>query len=110
MLGDQIDSIPPVRQVDKETTTSAAVGKFVPGISSQPADCTAKYLLELGHRRIACVSPFSNNDWSTHPREVLQRMYAKAGTGYRVTPFTTSARRYRDVKDPGMKAKIAMLD
>lgn len=94
----------------EEITTKAGVKKFVLGISSQPADRAARYLLELGHRRIAYVSPFSNSDWSTHRREVLQRMYAKAGTGYRVTPFTTSPRQYRDVKDPRMKTKIALLN
>ncbi|MBD3421736.1 MAG: helix-turn-helix domain-containing protein [Chitinivibrionales bacterium] len=56
--------------------------------SSQPARTIARYLLELGHLKIAYFSPFHKHPWSKQRFVGLTEIYAKAGYDANVTLFS----------------------
>ncbi|MBD3321585.1 MAG: GntR family transcriptional regulator [Chitinivibrionales bacterium] len=71
----------------RRNMSSRTVRFFQMTTSPVPARQIARYLLNLGHRKIAYISPFHANVWSVKRLEGLRSVYEFAGIGGNVVPF-----------------------
>jgi DNA-binding LacI/PurR family transcriptional regulator/DNA-binding transcriptional regulator YhcF (GntR family) len=62
---------------------------FTLGLSPRPAQEVARYLLGLGHRRIAFVSACHGEDWSQTRLSSIQEVYTEAGLSRGVIAATS---------------------
>lgn len=82
--------------------TGGATGVHLPGgralrvftiaNSPQPGEDVGRYLLGLGHRRVAYFSPSHGDIWSQRRLSGLQNVFARAGDGAAVAPCTCTGR------------------
>lgn len=61
-------------------------GIFKTGTTQLPGEHMARFLLELGHTRIAYISAFSDSPWSRKRLRGFQRVFSAAGYPHGVTP------------------------
>jgi len=61
---------------------------FVSGFTASCGEDVARYLLRMGHRTIAYVSPFGQSSWSQNRLQGLISIYKQAGLPQGVLPFT----------------------
>ncbi len=58
------------------------------GYSPLPGRQMGEYLLKMGHREIAYVSPFHGSRWSRERLQGLADSFSRTGQDYKVHPFT----------------------
>jgi DNA-binding LacI/PurR family transcriptional regulator/DNA-binding transcriptional regulator YhcF (GntR family) len=57
---------------------------------SLAGEIVADFLLDLGHRHVAFITPYANIEWSTSRMLGLQRAFERAGPACRLTVFDAS--------------------
>jgi hypothetical protein len=88
----------PVSVVDEDGDVVEAMEGDVPknvrvfrlGFSVEPGCVAGRFLLELGHRRIAYISPFHADHWSINRLKGLRSAFAQAGLPDAVASCTTN--------------------
>ncbi|MBD3347129.1 MAG: GntR family transcriptional regulator [Chitinivibrionales bacterium] len=64
------------------------VKHFTTAISPLPGEIAARYLLEMGHRKVAYISPFHQAAWSKNRLAGIRKIFAGAGYDSAVTSCT----------------------
>jgi DNA-binding LacI/PurR family transcriptional regulator/DNA-binding transcriptional regulator YhcF (GntR family) len=84
---------------------------FTTTASFSPARLAAQYLLRLGHKHIAFISPFHKAQWSKMRYTACAAMYNDAGYPGGVTPFVLDRFAYQwdYIKKPGSREDLQTL-
>ena len=84
---------------------------FTTTASLSPAKLAAQYLLRLGHKHIAFISPFHKAEWSKLRYAVCSAIYNDAGYPSGVTPFVLDRFAYQwdYIKKPGNREDLQTL-
>ena len=71
-----------------------------------PGTQVGRYLLELGHKKIAYISPFHQYAWSRARLIALQDIFIKAGLGDAVVPFISELDFTTEAKDHSQVSRL----
>ena len=84
---------------------------FTTTASLYPARLAAQYLLRLGHKHIAFISPFHKAQWSKIRHTACAALYNDAGYPVGVTPFVLDRFAYQwdYIKKPGSREDLQTL-
>lgn len=93
----------------EDVRSVSAPGRFVKryslAVSGTCAQHVGRYLLRLGHRRVAFVSPMHETDWSCQRAKGLQEVYRQAGLADAVV-IVTAGGATKEVLDATLGRKV----
>lgn len=89
-----LDEVGNMRTLPQPLERNPAFKKFPLGSTENPGREVGRYLLRMGHRRVAYLSPFHNARWSLRRLSGLRRSFQDAGLADAVHPFVDNTYRW----------------
>jgi DNA-binding LacI/PurR family transcriptional regulator len=78
------------------STTRSPTRLFISGFTPTCGLDVGRYLVQLGHRRVAFISPYHGGEWSQNRLAGLRQAFAQAGQSDAVREYTRGEYRHND--------------